>query len=452
MQRTTLLVTIAAALILGACGDGSALPVATGKANIRGLNAIKTAPEVAFKIEERVLGTVTYRQITETQSYDDINYTFNFDVFYAGDDATTRIASQNLDIVADMDYILVLTGTLSDPAIIVWETAEREFADTETVFEARFAHTADSLGSVDFYFAAAGIAPAAGTAVGTLAFGDELTSVDFEAGEYVFTITTSGMPGDILYESIPITYAAATQFIISPFDGDANVFAPVIGRAFASAVGSSGGSITLSDVNYPPTVEFVNGSLAMGSVDIYADELLTSMLVANHMYRGVAAELPLAAGDNPVYYTPTGLTSPVLIESTIGFFGGLRGRVVAYGPVDALETKPYVPDRRSVETHAKLGIFNAAQNFEFISVYVMDAGTTIEDTIPIRPAFPAGSVAPVVPLAPGSYDIYVTEFLQTEILAGPIRIDVALGDVLSGIIFDTVDPAVLALDFLPINP
>ncbi len=197
MKQTAILLTISAAFILGACGGDSALPVATGKGTIRAINSIKTSPEVAFLIEERSIGAANYREVTSLSSYDDLNYTFNFDAFFAGDDALTRVASQNLDVVSDMDYVLVLTGTLSDASVIVWETTTREFAQTETIFEARFAHTSDSLGTVDYYFAAAGVAPAAGEEVGTLDFGDVLTSLDFEAGVYVLTITSSGMPGPV---------------------------------------------------------------------------------------------------------------------------------------------------------------------------------------------------------------------------------------------------------------
>jgi len=455
MKKTAALLTLAGAIFLGACGSDSSLPVATGKASIRAINGVKTATEVGFLIEERSIGSAAYRQITTPSRFDDLSYNFNFDVSYAGERELVRVASVFQDIVKDTDYVFVLTGTLADASVLIWETPEREFTGSETVFEARFSHTADSLGSlgsVDYYFAAPGVLPADGNAVGTLAFGDVLTSVDFEAGDYVLTITSAGMPGDVLYESGTTTFLATTQYIVSAFDGDANTFAPIIARAITSGADSGGGSISMPDINYPSTAEFVNGSLAIDTVDIYEDALLTSQIVAGHAYKDISAELELAVGENPVLYTPTTLLSPVLIDDVVTSFGGLRGRVVAYGPVDSFEIKIYIPDRRSVETQAKLHLFNAAINFEFISIYVVESGTTIEGKIPARLAVPSGVALSVIPLPTGSYDIYITEFAQTDILAGPIPADVKLGDVLGGMIFDTDDPALLELEFLPNNP
>jgi hypothetical protein len=356
-----------------------------------------------------------------------------------------------------MDYIFVLTGTLADPTILTWETTEREFSGTETVYEARYAHTAPSLGSVDYYFAAPGIDPVAGEAAGTIAFGEVLTAVDFEVGEYVLTITSSGMPDQVLFESITTTFLAATQYIITSFDGDASTFAPFSASAFTSGVNNSSGSFAMPDVNYPPTIEFVNGSLAIGTVDIYEDELLTSQIVSGHGYRAVSDELEFSVGENSLLYTPTTLLSPVLIDDFVTFFSGIRGRVVAFGPSDALEIRSYVPARRSVETQAKLQLFNAAINYLLVTVYVIDADRSIEDVvIPTVGLFASGSDAPVIRLGEGSFDIYITVVPTTldekQILAGPIRIDVEFGDVLGGMVFDTIDPAVLQFEFLPTNP
>jgi len=455
MKRFAILITLFTALFIGACSGESSLPVATGKASIRAMNGVKTAPNVGFLIEERSLGAVGYRQITPINRYDDLSYNFNFDVSYAGELELVRVASVFVDIIKNLDYVFVLTGTLADPSILIWETVEREFAGSETVFEARFAHTAESLGNVDYYFAAPGVDPFAGEKAGTLAFGDILTSIDFEVGEYVLTITAEDMPDQVLYQSPTTNFIAATQYIISSFDGDANTFAPIVVRAITSGFDSVGGSITMPDVNYPPTIEFVNGSLAIGTVDIYEDDLLSSQIVAGHAYKDVSDELEIPPEGSPVLYTPTTLLSPVLIDDDVAFFGGLRGRVVAYGGSDNLQTISYIPDRRTVESQAKIEIFNATINFELVSVFIEDADTTILDILLLAPRaiIPSGSAGEVIGgLAVGSYDIYLTDLAREVILAGPIRIDVEFGDVLGGMIFDTNDPNVLELEFLPNNP
>jgi hypothetical protein len=99
-----------------------------------------------------------------------------------------------------------------------------------------------------------------------------------------------------------------------------------------------------------------------------------------------------------------------------------------------------------------LGIFNAAINFGFLNIYVVDADTAIDGILPTRGVLPSGNRAATISLAEGSYDIYITRFDAVEILAGPIRIDVEYGDVLDAMIFDAVDPAVVDFIFLPNNP
>ncbi|MCZ6809912.1 MAG: hypothetical protein O7D92_09140 [Proteobacteria bacterium] len=301
--------------------------------------------------------------------------------------------------------------------------------------------------TIDYYFAAPGVAPALGEEAGTLSFGDVLTSIDYTAGDFALTVTTSGDPSDVLYQSDTSTFLAATQYLITTFDGGANTNAPVIGRAFSLEAGSA----TLPDIKYPATVEFVNGSLAMGTVDIYEDVLLTSLIVDDHPYMGMSAELNLAVGDNPVYYTPFDGMSPVLIETTINFFTGIRGRVVSYGPIDALSVRIYFPDRRPLESQAKLQFYDAAINYEFVNIYLVEPDEILEDQFPIV-TVATGTSSPTIPLLAGSYDLYMRDFGGTVNLAGPIRLDVVLGDVVSAMIFDTIDPSVLELQFLPTNP
>ena len=55
-------------------------------------------------------------------------------------------------------------------------------------------------------------------------------------------------------------------------------------------------------------------------------------------------------------------------------------------------------------------------------------------------------------LAAGSYDLYIAETAQKVALAGPYRLDVAVGDVVDLIVVDTMDTAVLDVLFLSGGP
>ena len=93
-------------------------------------------------------------------------------------------------------------------------------------------------------------------------------------------------------------------------------------------------------------------------------------------------------------------------------------------------------------------LFNALNNFARLDVYAVEADTTIDDAFPIRSGIASRQATTTVQLADGSYDIYITEFQDKVVLAGPYRIDVVVGDIVDSLIVDTVDPAVLDVLFL----
>ncbi len=448
MNRVYVLLLCAASIMMGACGKDSTLPAASGKASVRAINAIKSSEEFSFLIEERVISSVAYASTTSPIRYDDLDYTFNVDVFYAGEDAFRRVASQFIDLEANKDYSLLVSGSLASPTLTLWEGDERSFAAEDTVFAARFAHTAATLGEVDYYFADPAVAPVLGDQVATLSFGEISTTTDFTGGDFVLTITAAGDPGTVLFVSETTAFAARGAYIITPFDAAANNTAPVIGRA----LNTLGSSITLPDARFVPTVEFINASIELGASDIFDDETLTSLRVSNHAFRDVSEELEIATGDNTFYYTPTGDTAAVTLESAFAAVGGVRYRVVAGGAAGNFSTSRFVPDRRPVETHAKLVPFQASINVDFADIYAVAADSSIDDSFPVRAALGSGEASATVPLAAGSYDLYVTRFSEKTPLAGPFRINVALGDIVDMIIVDTVDPDVLDVLFLAGGP
>ncbi len=452
MNRNGILAALVAAITLVGCGSGgSQFPDATGKASIRGINAMSDAHEVLFKIEERTLAPLGYQSLSPVNRYDDLNYNFNFDVRFSGDDDDTRLATMPLDVIKDKDYVFVVTGTVANPSMLLWEADERIIGENEMVFEVRFAHTSNSMGAIDVYFDAPGVAPALGNEVGTLSLGDILQAQDFDAATRILTITTSGDPSDILFQSDEIDLVVGNQYIVTPFDSQATANAPFIVRALTSIESTAAGSVTFTDVRFPPSTEFFHAAPETAAVDVYDDELLTSLVVANQSYGGLSGEIDVNFGATTYRYTPANDTGTILLEDEISAIGGLRSRVVALGAADNLRLASYVPDRRSVATQAKLQFFNANNNFDFVDIYVVDEGASIDEEFPSLSGASAGIALTVIPLVTGSYDVYVTNFATPEeVLAGPATIDVTVGDTLGGILLDDpADPAVISIQFLP---
>ncbi|MDH3614487.1 MAG: DUF4397 domain-containing protein [Gammaproteobacteria bacterium] len=467
MKHFLYLAVCVALVSLGACSNESALPVAKGEASVRAINAIPASPAFSFLIEERFIGAVEYKSSSNPSRYDDLDYTFNFDVVLAGGLVRTRVASEFLDVEADKDYTFIISGSIAAPVITLWEGDERTWDGAETVFEARFGHTAASVGNIDVYFADAAIPPALGSEQGTLAFGEFIPAAEFEAGDYVLTITSTGDPADVLFKSDSITLEERAVVMINVFDSDANDLSPLAVRLFNTV---NGGTAALADVNFPPTARFFHASLDYDTVDIYIDDPLTTPLVADHAFRDVTNDLEVPAGALPLTYTTAGNIGSILIDTDRIATAGTRIHyyvVENSAGVDVLVD--HFPDRRSVETLVKISIINTAAIGTAVDIYVVPPGTGIDDVTPLLGGVPVG-LDPVNftlvevdfedesiifngnqfrDLAAG-IEVYVTPLGEKTLLAGPVPLDVALGDVLEAIIYETIDPTVVDLVIAPV--
>jgi len=448
MKRTFLLLVLTAGLFLSACGGGSQLPVATGEASITAINAIHGSPDMNFLIEERTIGQIGYKGTTAIARYDDLDYTFNFDIFFAGDTVITRLASQHIDFVADRHYTILASGTIAAPVTTVWDVPQRNFTDTDTVFQTRYSHASASLSAVtiDVYFSLDGTAPVLGEEVATLNFGELSDPLDFEAGDYIVTITTSGDPADIIFKSSPATILARTNLVVTPFDGDANDTSALVVRG----MGALGGAIPFHDSLASSTIQFLHTAREMDTTDVYDDEALTSQVLTGHAYRDLTTDAAIAVGSYEYFYTPANDTAAVLLSTNFTVAEGLHYRVAAVGSGGVYSTVNTILDRRSIDTAAKLMYFMSSSNYEFTDLYIVESGTTIEDQIPFRSGVISRIPSASLEVAAGNYDVYITEFLEKVALSGPFPLDIVRGDVVDMVVYDTDVTEVLDIVVYPL--
>jgi len=380
-----------------------------------------------------VLGTTVTKTVTATSEWDNLEYTFNFQTLLAGATAVERVASQFLKVEADKDYTFVISGALAAPDITIWEADQREWVGSETVFEARMANLAESLGSIDIYFADAVIPPALGGQIATLAFGEIAAPVDFEAGDYVMTITPAGDDSTILFTSNVVTIQAQSQFMMTVYDGDENDLSPVAVRLFNL---SSAGSGALLDSRFPP--------------DIYIDDPLTVPVVTDHAFKDITTFINVTSGVVPITYTPPGNTGTTLVDVDVTVFNGTRTDFFVLTDADGADvTVSNIVDRRSIQTRARLSFMNTAGGRPGIDIYLVPDGDLLEDKFPIVPGYPTGFPPVQIPVFPGIYDIYVTDIGEDIVLSGPNTLDLDFGDVVETIIYENVDPTVVDFAIIP---
>ena len=440
-----LLLTLIAAVAVSSCGSDSSLPVATGKGTVSAINAMPTAPEVAFLIEERLLGGMVYKAAEGPSPWDDLDYLFNFEYQPPGVLAErVRFASEPLKVEADTAHTFLLWGDFSNPNITQWAWPVREFDAADTVFEFRASNAAPSLGSIDIYYAPEGVPPAPGQQIATVAPGEVSAPTDLETGEYVVTVTPAGDATTILLQSNPTVVFARQSEVLVVFEGDANDTAPITTRRFNNL----GASVALPDTRFPPTLRFIHGTRDLETADIYDDEAVTNRIVAGLGFGEFSGDIDVAVGAVPITLTAENNVGAILFDTIYQTVLGTRLSSFLNTPGDTLIAPALFINRRIIETEARLAWFHSAHNHEIVDLYVVDRGETIDETLPRQIRLLTGFLAPDLRLPAGNYDLYFTPAGETTILEGPVALDAQLGDVFEGILLNDVDPALAEFRFI----
>ena len=429
---------VAAGLALGGCTE-SQRPEATGKGSIRAIHAVPTGADVTFLIEERALGNLAYKNSTSVQQFDDLTYNFNFDTRKPGDTSLSRIATETVTVVPEMDYVFVLTGSIASPSVLLWESEERQWEGDETTFEVSAGHLSPGSGALDVYFVEEGTAPAAGTERGTLSFGERLPPFEVESGEYEVIVTAAGNPASVLFTSTSRDYAERTSVLFTIQDADPSITTPLSVRR----IDQNGTSTELGDPAFPPTRRFFNAALGSGSMDVYLDDDFVTPIVSNLAYAVVSADVPVPAGESTYTYTAAGNPGAILLEDEDTVLRNTRGTNFVLGEPDDLEVSVFIDNRRPVTGFGKIRINQMSTEFALVDAYLLAPGTDLDDESPNLPRLATAGTSNYVNLDPGNYELTVTETAEKTVLAGPLTVNVPSGSIREVAIVDTADPNLL---------
>ena len=440
-RLTVLVATLAIVVAVSSCAESSR-PIATGDGDIRGINAVGTAPDITFLIEERPLGSMRYKDTSGYSNFDDLTYNFNFDIFLPGELDPTRLATHLLDVQADFLHTVVMSGTIANPSTLSWEDPVREWAESETVFEADFAHFASSIGAIDIYFAPPGTPPLLGSEIGSLANGARLAGMDFEDGEYEIILTAQGDPATILYQSVPIFSTPRTQVTIAIFNPDpsftGNVAVNLITRADTSS--------PIPDLNFPSQLRMLHAAFGVENVDGYFNSDFANLIYSAIGFQGLSTYVDLAAATTKLTLTQVGNSGATIHESDI-IVGPVSRRTVLLGGTLAAPFFFLVEDEaRPLETYPVVRLINMSVNTDFVNAYLLEAGTPIDDVIlPTFGALPSRFDTGFFAADEGLQELTLTLFGDTTPITTPLILDLANGNTVDIVIVDTVDPTVLEL-------
>ncbi|NIA27065.1 MAG: DUF4397 domain-containing protein [Desulfobulbaceae bacterium] len=246
------------------------------------------------------------------------------------------------------------------------------------------------------------------------------------------------MPGATLFTSEVLTLEAATTLLFVIFDTDANDRGPVAVRLFNTETGAA---VNIIDPLFPPTIRFIHASQDLGAADIYIDDPLTTPLIEDQDFLGISAELEVPVGLLPITYTAFDNIGTILVDEDISMAAGARLDYYIAGDGASPFSITMLPNRRSVETLARLTVVYTETNHDPMDFYIVVADTDIADVLPRYIGMSAGNQSSPAQLIAGSFDLYLAVGGEKTVVTGPVRLDIAVGDVVTAIVYDTVETA-----------
>jgi hypothetical protein len=440
-QLNLLTAILAVTVAIAGCSESSRA-VATGKGSVRGINAIASAPEVNFLIEERSVGGADYKQVAGFNEYDDLEYTFNFDTIAFGDQPARRLASQLVNVQADTAYTFVLTGSIANPAITLWESPERDWQDTETVFEIDFVHLSPLLGQVDVYFAEAGTVPVHGNQIATMQNGDRIPYREFPAATYEFIVTAPADPGTIMFQSSGLIAAGASRVTLALFDVDPTITAEIA----AVLINDSGLAAPLPDVNHPSHLRMMNARFNGDNVDAYFDADFDNIVFSDIQYAELSPYADVPGEGAVMTLTDVGDPGSTVFEAPVSAPANSRVTALYGGPDGTIIYKFLLDNARPVSTYPLARISNMVTNIALVDIYLLAPGTPVNDDV-IPTVFGMGGATDTgfLPLETGALELTVTLNGDKTAISTPLEINAVAGDILDLVLLDTADPAAVEL-------
>ncbi len=454
--RMTRLSWLASLVIIGACSSSNNDDTVTGKGSIQALHAVPDIGAVSFLIEETLLSALTFKDASGTSEYDDLEYTFRFDILLPDDTEATTITSSTLKVDAETEYTFVLAGSLDTPELIVWEQFGRDWSEelttaadndtTVTVMEVSFGNLSKDVGTVDVYLEAPGTSPEFATPRTTIGYADLKSAIELTAGTYQVVVTPAGDPTNMLFASDPISVSAATSNLLTIMDDGGETTAAFSVRWIGTSLG-----LDLYDINLLSELTVVHGAMGTGPVDVISGGDFANPLVADLDYASESAAVIVDPGTLNINVTPAGNQGVFLAERAFDINKGTFNRLYLVGLPGNVQAALFAEDRRQVSTHAKFQVFQGATRFSTVDVYIVGTDVDIALIGPNYYSLIYGTSTGLGAYAPGEYNLVVTEANTKNVIGGPYPLDLTAGENTGSMILDSASITATDALFFDLN-
>ncbi len=435
MRRCAAVIIVLLSLCLSGCGNLSDTLGPEG--TFRSLHAVPDLWQGLFYVRDRFQGTLEYSGATGLLRVGEDLYPFRLEVRVPG--ASNRIAlSFDQQIDAGQQYTFVFTGNEASPAVTVWQWAEQQFSGSAS--GAAFGHADQTLGSVDVYLEAPGTNLATATPRATLGFGQHAEDLTLTAGQYELTITSSGNPAGILFQSASFDLPAGVFPTFAILAGAGQYASAVIVRVLDLS-----GITLLEDISTQPTLRGMHAVSGQGNIDIAVDSQFTPPLIGNLAFKGISAAMPTTADSASLKVTAAGDPATVLVDTTMDLVSGSLNAVTIVGPSGSEEAFTVTETGRPLAAFALFHLVQGASNASTVDVYLVPAGQDFTQSFPLVQDLALKTTTGYPVINPGSYDLVITPANSTTVLVRADGLTLDALKIYSALLVDTADPAIMEL-------
>jgi len=411
MRRIYCVVLLASAFLVS-CGNDEGFTFApTPAAGLTVVNAIPASPVLTLDTNNRTTGAISFAETTRnTDVLPQIPLDFRVSFFNDGVSQTVLEDQFTLDI--DFNQIVILTGSVDTATAVKIVEPPFTYPEGSTDTRIRFMNATSSVASA--------------TLTLTNPNGPDATVAMTNGQPTGFSTTTSGdgVQIEIRDTSSNALLWRSGNFVLTPgadrFFILTDYFGPGSGTVRMSSVNDPSGIPIFLNEEIPSAVRFVNQTANQGQLDFLVDDVLAASLNFGEVSDFI--EFPESA----VIMTVTPAGDPTTELSSVEqllFRGQFATNSAAVGlDGTGVGTSFFIEDRRRVDTQAVVLVTKLAPVVSLVDLYFQDPGEALSgraDVISLQD-FTSGPL--FVP--PGSYDLYVTEAGNTNVLIGPQAITV----------------------------
>lgn len=400
------------------------------------VNLVPDAPMLFSKANDKNLQSASFAQAS-TRGKMEASSSYDLDVFYRDYASALQslVANQTLNIVAEADTTILLTGAFASPTVIQIENPEQNITEGADLAEIQFIHASTlTTGSIDVYLTAPTDSLTGATPKATLALQEfsTLTEIDSTV-EYRIRITEAATL-NLLWDSGTFSLNRLSRNLIAVLD----YFGPGTGTQNLRAIKiDPNGNSEFPAENLVSGFRFTNTISDSISVDLYFGSTAGTPLFTAVPFGATTAYLTLPAGAQNVNVTPVGLTTTFLFEKSIGLIAGEFRNMVAAGNTydSSVGGRLLLEENRRIATENRLRLVQASSSIGEIDFYLLAPGQNINDA---NPEF--GSLLfmenGVSSLKEGTYDVVITPAGKKTFLLGPQRITILNSGIYSIVISD----------------